>query len=290
MLFALLSAFFHASRLAVTKHLSFSFSAQALTLYVNLASLVVTLPLVFWYHDFPLRQPAYVGALLCGGLLSGFGGWALNSAIQRGEISLVGPVLTLTPAFVVVIEWLLTAQLPSLQGALGLGLLMLGSYVLSLERGMRRWSEPLKMLLNNPGSLFTLAAALCFAAAASFGRVGIQLSDPLSFAVMVAIINPVILYVIFSMQNRNFRREAFSPELPRHGRSLLALGLLFALMRIADHIALSLTLASYVMAVKRTSGFFAVLLGHWIYDEGRLPAKLAGSTVMLLGLVVMTLM
>jgi hypothetical protein len=55
--FSLLSAFFHASRLAVTKHLSFSFSTRALTLYVNLASLVVTLPLIVWHHDFPLHEP-----------------------------------------------------------------------------------------------------------------------------------------------------------------------------------------------------------------------------------------
>ncbi|MBK5970849.1 MULTISPECIES: EamA family transporter [Thiorhodovibrio] len=289
-LFSLLSAFFHASRLAVTKHLSFSFSAQALTLYVNLASLVVTLPLIIWYHDFPLHQPAYVGAVLCGGLLSGFGGWALNLAIQRGEISLVGPVLTLTPGFVVAMEWLLTGQLPSLSGALGLGLLMLGSYVVSLESGMRHWSDPLVMLVKNPGSLFTLAAALCFAAASTFGRVGIQLSDPLSFAVMVAAINPVMLYVIFSLQNRDFHREAFSPKVLQHGRSLLSLGVLFALMRIADQIALSLTLASYAMAVKRSAGLFAVVLGRWFFDEARLLVKLTGSAVMLLGLIVLTLM
>ncbi|WPL19060.1 phosphonate utilization associated putative membrane protein [Thiorhodovibrio winogradskyi] len=287
-LFSLLSAFFHASRLAVTKHLSFSFSARALTLYVNLASLVVTLPLIVWYHDFPLKQPTYVGAVLLGGLLSGFGGWALNIAIQRGEISLVGPILTLTPGFVVVIEWLLTGQLPSFPGAFGLGLLMLGSYVLSLEPGVRGWSAPMVALVTNPGSLFTLAAALCFAAASTFGRVAIQLSDPLSFAVMVALINPLILFAIFSLRQRDFYREVFSPQVARHARALLGLGLLFALMRVADQIALSLTLASYAMAVKRSAGLFAVVLGRWIYREERLLAKIAGTLVMLIGLLLLT--
>lgn len=287
--FSLLSAFFHASRLAVTKHLSFSFSSQALTLYVNLASLMVTLPLVVWNHDFPVEQPAYVAAVLIGGVLSGFGGWALNVAIQRGEISLVGPVLTLTPGFVIIIEWLLTGQLPSLAGALGLGLLLLGGYVLSIEPGTTRWSAPLIALVTNPGSLFTLAAALCFAAASTFGRVAIQLSDPLSFAVMVALVNPLILFTIFSVQQRDFYREVFTPALFRHGRALLGLGALFALMRLADQIALSLTLASYAMAVKRSAGLFAVVLGRWIYREERLLAKLLGSLVMLLGLLLLTL-
>lgn len=287
-LFSLLSAFFHASRLAVTKHLSLSFSAQALTLYVNLASLVVTLPLIAWNHDFPLHQPLYLAAVLVGGLLSGFGGWALNIAIQRGEISLVGPILTLTPGFVVVIEWLLTGQLPSLPGALGLGLLLLGSYVLSLKPGADGWLAPIMALFTNPGSVFTLAAALCFAAASTFGRVAIQLSDPLSFAVMVALINPLILFAIFSLQKPGFQREVFSPGILRHGRALLGLGTLFALMRVADQIALSLTLASYAMAVKRSAGLFAVALGHWIYREERPLAKLAGTSVMLGGLLLLT--
>ncbi|MBK1649811.1 EamA family transporter [Rhabdochromatium marinum] len=288
-LFSLLSAFFHASRLAVTKHLSFDFSAQTLTLYVNLSSLIVTFPLIIWNHDFPLHQPVYVAAVLCGGILSGLGGWALNIAIQRGEISLVGPVLTLTPGFVVAIEWLLTGQLPSLGGACGLGLLMLGGYVLSIEPGIGHWSAPLVRLVTNPGSLFTLAAAFCFAAASSFGRLAIQLSDPLSFAVMVALINPLVLVIIFRLQQRDFVRQAFSRKLLQHSRALLALGVLFALMRLADQIALSLTLASYAMAVKRSAGFFAVLLGRWIYREERLLTKLAGTAVMLLGLLCLTL-
>jgi drug/metabolite transporter (DMT)-like permease len=65
--FSLLSAFFHASRLAVTKHLSFSFSARALTLYVNLASLAVTAPLILWHHDFPFHEPVYTLVVLLGG-------------------------------------------------------------------------------------------------------------------------------------------------------------------------------------------------------------------------------
>lgn len=287
--FSLLSAFFHASRLAVTKHLSFDFSAQALTLFVNLVSLAVTLPLVVWHHDFPLHEPDYVVALLSGGLLSGLGGWALNSAIKRGEISLVGPVLTLTPGFVVLIEWLLTGELPSLPGALGLGLLILGSYVLSIESGSGPWTAPLVQLISNPGSLFTLAAAFCFAAASTFGRVAIQLSDPLSFAVMVALVNPVILFAIFSLQRRGFHREILSVGALRHIRGLVALGVLFALMRLADQIALSLTLASYAMAVKRSAGLFAVVLGRWYYREERLIAKLAGALIMLGGLLLITL-
>jgi Leu/Phe-tRNA-protein transferase len=59
-------------------------------------------------------------------------------------------------------------------------------------------------------------------------------------------------------------------------------------MRIADQIALSLTLASYAMAVKRTAGLFSVLLGRLFFAEGYLATKLLASVVMLLGVLVLT--
>jgi len=287
-LFSLLSAFFHASRLAVTKHLSLTLSARALTLYVNLASLVVTLPLVVWHRSFPFEDPVYLAAVLTGGLLSGLGGWSLNIAIKRSEVSLVGPILTLTPAFVIIIEWLLTDALPGALGFSGIGLLILGSYVLTLGASSEDWYRPLVRLFTNPGSVFTLTAALCFATASTLGRIGIERSDPLSFAVVVAVVNPVVLFTLFSIQDRRFYREVLPPQLARQTKPLLLLGVLFALMRIADQIALSMTLASYAMAVKRTAGLFSVLIGRWYFNEGSTRVKLAGSAIMLLGLFVLT--
>ncbi len=287
-LFALLSAFFHASRLAVTKHLSLSLSVRALTLYVNLASLLVTLPLVIWYHDFPFEDRVYLQVVLLGGLLSGLGGWSLNAAIKRSEVSLVGPILTLTPAFVIIIEWLLTSVLPGALGFLGIALLITGSYTLAIGSEREVWYRPLLRLFTNPGSAFTLTAAACFATASTLGRIGIERSDPLSFAVVVAVVNPIVLFTLFSVQDRRFYREVLPPQLSSLARPLILLGVLFALMRIADQIALSMTLASYAMAVKRSAGMFSVLIGRWYFGEGRIRVKLVGSVVMLVGLFVLT--
>lgn len=286
-LFSLLSAFFHASRLAVTKHLSLRFSVRTLTLYVNLASLIVTLPLIVWNHNFPLHEPLFITAVLLGGGISGLGGWALNTAIHRSEVSLVGPVMTLTPGFVVIIEWLVIGDLPGNLGLLGLGLLMLGAYLLSVEREQTSLIEPLRLLFTQPGARFTLVASFCFAAASTLGRLGVQMSDPLSFAVVVAIINPILLFVLFSVQDRRFYREVYPGNLRRELRPLLLLGLLFALMRIADQIVLSLTLASYAMAAKRVGRVFSVLLGHWFFGEQHLVQRLVGSVVMLAGLALL---
>jgi drug/metabolite transporter (DMT)-like permease len=287
-LFSLASAFFHASRLAVTKRLSLSFSTEVLTLYVNVASLVVTLPLAIWHHNFPIQTPGYLTAVFWGGVISGLGGWFLNAALHRTEVSLVGPVMTLTPGFVIVIEWLLTGAVPGPLGVVGVLLLVVGGYILSMSSDGTNWHRPLVRLFLDAGSLYATLAAACFAGASVFGRIGIQLSDPLSFSVVVAVVNTLILWVVFTLRDRGFNRRLITPDLRRELHPLLLLGLLFALMRIADQIALSLTLASYAMAVKRTAGLFSVLLGRLFFAEGYLATKLLASVVMLLGVLILT--
>lgn len=285
-LVSLTSAFFQASRIAVAKQLSFSFSAQALTFFVNFASLCVTLPLIIWHHDFPLHNPDYLTAVAVGALLSGLGGWSFNHAIKISEISLVGPLITTTPGFVIIIEWLVHNAMPSTMGLFGILLLCVGSYILSLNARIR-WFHPLLLVFSNPGSHFALIASACFASASTLGRKAILLSDPLSFAVMVALVNPIVLLLIFSVQNRSFYKEIIGSNARAHIQNLGLLGILFALMRLADQIALSMTLASYAMAVKRMAGVFSVLIGHFLFREPRMRVKLVGSTVMVLGVLVM---
>jgi drug/metabolite transporter (DMT)-like permease len=284
-LFSLASAFFHASRLAVTKRLSLSFSTEALTFYVNLASLAVTMPLAIWHHQIPLHEPGYLSAVAFGGVLSGLGGWALNAALHRTEVSLVGPTMTLTPGFVIVVEWLLTGQVPGPMGLFGVGLLVVGSYILTLGGEDTDWYRPLRRLLHDPGTVYATVAAACFAAASVFGRIGIQLSDPLSFSVVVAVVNTLVLWIAFTLRDPHFHRQLAIPGIKGDLRALLLLGTLFALMRIADQLALSLTLASYAMAVKRSAGVFSVLLGRWLFAEPYAATRFAGALVMLLGVL-----
>ena len=285
--FSLLAAFSQALRIAVTKQLSFSFTAPALTFFVNFAGLCITLPLIFWHHDFPLSNSNYLGAIMVGSLFSGCGGWSFNHAIKISEISIVGPLITITPGFVVIIEWLLLGAVPTTVGFIGIGLLMLGSYILSIDTKQDGWLRPLFCIVTCPGSRFALLAGLLFATASVLGRKAIQLSDPFSFAVMVSIINPLVLFILFSARQRTFYRELIGSNVRQQLKLLLLLGLLFAFMRIADQIALSMTLASYTMAVKRVAGLFTILIGHFWFKEEHVPLRLFGGLIMLTGVVTM---
>jgi drug/metabolite transporter (DMT)-like permease len=70
---------------------------------------------------------------------------------------------------------------------------------------------------------------------------------------------------------------------------ILLAGLLAAVMAAAQMTALLLTLAAYVIAVKRTSTLFAVLLGRSVFHEPRTRQRLAGAAIMLAGFLLVVL-
>jgi uncharacterized membrane protein len=69
----------------------------------------------------------------------------------------------------------------------------------------------------------------------------------------------------------------------------LMIGLSSALMIIFHFLAISLTEVAYMISVKRTSLIFSVLYGKLLFNEEAISDRLLGSSVMLIGVLLITL-
>jgi uncharacterized membrane protein len=79
-------------------------------------------------------------------------------------------------------------------------------------------------------------------------------------------------------------------QLPRHWREFVALGLFAALTTISQGQAYTLTLSSYVEAVKQVEILFAMAIGVLAFGEAqRVRESALGATVMLVGTVLLAL-
>jgi uncharacterized membrane protein len=70
--------------------------------------------------------------------------------------------------------------------------------------------------------------------------------------------------------------------------AVLLAGVFTAVAAAAQMTALTLTLAAYVIAVKRTSTLFGVFLGAALFGETRIRERLLGALVMLAGFILLT--
>jgi len=204
-------------------------------------------------------------------------------AIQVSPLSLTVPFLALTPAYVVVISFLLLGEAPSVQGGAGVGLICLGAYLLNVStvRGGGLF-EPFRAITREPGSMMMMAVAAIYAITSNLGKLAILHSSPVFFAffywlLYCAALTPVLYY---------FDRGAFSagrlkPALP----VFLTIGTVQGAMVLTHMLAMKLTQVSYMVAVKRTSLLFGIGFGFLMFREKHIGGRLAGSLIMLAGLV-----
>ena len=128
-------------------------------------------------------------------------------------------------------------------------------------------------------------------------RVAVLDSSPAFYGAMLTLAL-TLLSLPFAVAGARLRPEAGGPRRLRAFRSrlrgagrggLLIHGALFAFMMILQMEALTLTLASYILSIKRAGTVVAVLLGSLAFNEGGLRDRLIGTIVTLAGTLVLVI-
>lgn len=199
-------------------------------------------------------------------------------AIKVSDLSLTLPMLTFTPLFMLGTSPVMLGEFPDLWGGLGMVLIIVGAYAMHVGRGGRGLAAPLRALWNEPGPRIMLLVALLWSVAANVDKIGLANSSPAFwlfsfFCVMSLGLLPLALLKSHQPLAR-LRRD-----LP----GLLLIGLIGALALILQMWALTMTLAAYVISIKRISVVFGVLFGHFVFHEQGLARRLVCAALMVVG-------
>lgn len=243
-------------------------------------------------------------ALAVSGVINAVATPMIVIALQRSDLSLVAPVTSLTPLFMIGTGALVLGELPGPLGTLGVVVLVAGAYLLSISERHQGILEPFRVLVRDPGTRAMLLVALLYAVSATYDKVGTAASAPMVWAASIHAVASLPLLPLVWWRARRRKSRAI-PVLPgaappdraapgplgsrRATVPILLAGGFTALGAAAQMTALLMTLAAFVIAVKRTSTLFGVLLGHSVFREERVRERLLGAAVMLAGLILVTL-
>ena len=145
--------------------------------------------------------------------------------------------------------------------------------------------KPLRVLLTDRGQRYALLAALLYAPSVITIKKAILASNTAvgTFGTYLAaslLVTPLVL----TTSARHFA------AIPRHWKEFVALGLFAALTTLGQGKAYTLTLASYVEAVKQVEILYAMAIGVVAFGEGqRVRESALGAVVMVLGMVLLAL-
>jgi len=205
-------------------------------------------------------------------------------AIHRSPLSLTIPFLALTPVFTMPVSYVLVGEKPGPAGAAGVVLVTVGAYALNIQARGTGWLGPFRAIAREPGSRMMIGVAILFSLTSALGKIAVVNSSPVFFG---ATYSALLLVTVGAVASR------FSPDIlgtvRAHLVPLVAIGALYAAMAICHFKAIALAPVAYMIALKRTSILFAVILGRVFFGERGLRHRLLGAALMLAGAALITL-
>jgi uncharacterized membrane protein len=226
----------------------------------------------------PVLGPSFWPLLLGGGALGGLTYVLYGRALKVGDLSLALPMLAFTPLFLLGTSPLTVGEYPGPAGICGVVLVAVGAYVLNLRERKHGILGPVKALFTNAGSRLMLMVAAVWSFGANLDKLGLQASSPAYWAAAIYTATGAALLAAVAVR---YRHGFTLPAKARRG--LIAAGLLEAVGLYCQMHALPLTQVAYVIAVKRLSIVFAVLIGAVFFREPDLVHRLPGALLMVAG-------
>ena len=236
-------------------------------------------------HGLPAVKPGFIPTCLLFGLCQTCSTLALSKALKLSQISLVTALWKLSLPILLLMGYLTLRETPTPLGIAGVLLSAAGVYLLNVSHARLSPWAPLTVLVRDRGLRYTLVSAVFFAPSVLTIKQAILLSDPFTgtFGSYVAAslwVSPLVLVT----------SRAHFTQVPRHWKAFVGLGLFAALTTVTQGIAYTLTLSSYVEAVKQVEILFAMAIGAVFFGERQKVRDIApGAAVMLIGVVMLSL-
>jgi len=278
-LISLLSGFFMATADAYTKKESTRTQAIVLSWIREAYALPFLLPILA-FIDIPPIGWTFIGALAICVVVDLITTFLYMRALQIAPLSLTVPYLGLSPLFLLVIPTIVLGETLSLAGIIGVILISMGTYLLQIDRAKYGIFEPWLAIFKNRGSLYMFIVAVCYAVTATFGKLAIQHSSPLFFAIVYFFLLTVGFTPFALISTKGKIKPLF--QFPRER---IRIGLAMALMAVFHFTAIGMIQVAYMISLKRLSLLFAILYGWWFFHEKNIRARLIGGTIILVGAV-----
>ena len=277
---ALLSAF-----AAITqKKVLFKLGALEFSFLLSLVNLVFSIPF-FFFIDYETINTLNLSILLVKSIIVVSAFLCVMLALKNLEISNALPLLAITPGFVAVFAFIILGESLKTLEVVGLLFLIIGTFILE-SKNFKELLLPINVFLKSKYHRFIILALLFFTASSILDKlllIKLNLS-PISLTAFQHIYFAIlfsIIYIIF--RNKN---EVSSATVKKDNLGWIALiSVLTIGYRYTQIVAVSLASVALVLAIKRTSVFWATVIGGKIFNDKDLLKRSIAAILILVGAI-----
>jgi drug/metabolite transporter (DMT)-like permease len=205
--------------------------------------------------------------------------WTGYRAIDKGNLSMLMPFISLTALTIVPIEYMLRGTVPTIYQLWGIGVVVLGAISIAMNE------KPTKESFAVAG--YFAVTLICYSITSPLMGVAVNESGSGLFTAVVMHLGIALGFVpllLISREHNTIR------ELKREGRFtqlfmwMLMAGVVIAIFENGPiNVALETATASEVFALKRTMPFFALILGVLMFNEKITRRHIFGTVLLVIG-------
>ncbi|BAD78512.1 hypothetical protein syc0322_c [Synechococcus elongatus PCC 6301] len=253
-------------------------SATRLAALLSLLTTLLLLPIVLW-QGIPAIGPNFWWSCLLGSSLNLVAFWLYARALQMGELSLVAPIVNLTPLFLLLTSPLIVAEHLAWQGSAGVILLVIGAYQLNRrDRDSSSRLQPLIDLWQQPAQRIMVVVAFLWSITSNLDKIGVQSSDPYFWLLCLFGSTGIVLLIL---------GRGLGPVRKYPWRSLSAMAIFNSVGVVAQMVALNQATVVQIISVKRLSTLIGVVYGAVFFGEKQLRQRFLGAALMMAGAIVL---
>ncbi|MFO7897157.1 MAG: EamA family transporter [Candidatus Cloacimonadales bacterium] len=278
---ALISALFSAMAAIGEKKTLFKENALEFSAVLAIFNILLSLPFLGTIDFSALPYPAL--SVLYGKSILGMCAFLfIMHGIKNLEISGALPILVLTPGLVALFAFLLLGEALSTWQIFGLILLLVGTYVLQMGHRRDIW-QPFKIFGKSRGHRFLLGALLIFTVTSLLDKwllrdFKLPPYTMLTFQHLFLGLNFFILTLL-----RRKTTSTLAQTIRNSWKLILLISLFTIIYRLTQIFAVKAGSVALVLALKRVSVFFAVVIGGQLFHEHYLLRKSLATLIMLAG-------
>lgn len=281
---AIISALLSAFAAITQKKVLFNLGALEFSFLLSIVNLVFSIPF-FFFIDYETINTLNLTILFAKSVIGVLAFLCVMISLKNLEISNALPLLALTPGFVAVFAFLILGESLKSIEVIGLVLLIVGTFILE-SKNIKELVFPFNVFLKSKYHRFVIIALLLFTASSIMDKlllVKLNLT-PISITAFQHIYFAILFSIIFLF----FRsKEKMSPvSFKKNNIGWIALiSVLTIGYRYTQIVAVSLASVALVLAIKRTSVFWATIIGGKLFHDKDLLKRSIAAILILIGAI-----
>lgn len=227
-----------------------------------------SIPLLF-FVDFTGINLTFLLYALAGGLTGAVCNCFMVMALEKGELSVLGPINSYKAVIGLIFGMLILHEIPNMYGIMGILLIILGSY----------------FILESPKALmkkdiqYRIYALIFSAIEAVFIKKVIILSSITASFITSSFLGAIFSFIIMNI----FSSSKLQLPVKRHSIMYILTALCFGLMTFTTAYVFKYMNVGCALSLFQLSIIINVILGYKLFNEKNLIKKLFGSLIILIG-------